>query len=154
MRDNADTTNRKGFPMTIGRTRNPWSILLLMVSVLTWCRPNEVVDALINELHCNDKFFRLDTYCTPNGIENIQRLTALTSDPAHDQSVYVEAISTSANGVKAEEIACHALSAADLFRIAMEGERFTQSVSDWILNRSPLLLESGGGVFIELLLQK
>jgi hypothetical protein len=53
-------------------------------------------------------------------------------------------MNTSANGVKAEEFACNALAAADLFRIAMEGERFNSSVSDWILNRSPYFLTAGG----------
>ena len=105
--------------------------------------PDEVADALINELHCNDTFFRLGAYCTPNGIENIRRVTPSAFDPAHEQSVYVEAMKTSANGVQAEEFACNALAAADLFRIAMEEERFNPSVSDWILNRSPYFLSGG-----------
>ena len=106
--------------------------------------PDEVANALINELHCNDTFFRLDAYCTPNGIENIHRLSLFAFDPAHEQSIYAEAMKTSANGGQTEEIACNARAAADLFRIAMEGERFSQSVSDWILNRSPYFLNCCG----------
>lgn len=103
--------------------------------------PNEVADSLINELRCNDVFSRLDAYCTPNGIENIQRLAPFAFDPAHEQSVYVEAIRISENGkIQTEEIALNALAAADLFRIAMDGKRFSQSVADWILNRSTFFL--------------
>jgi hypothetical protein len=112
--------------------------------------PAFVADALAKELSPLGTFDRFDEFCTPMGV-NAVRLTPSAFDPAQNRSAYAESRSHldlsrdgQTMGCVMEQAACNTMAAADIFRFAMEGERFETKVADWILNRSPFFLSCRG----------
>ena len=112
--------------------------------------PSFVADALAKELSPAGRFYRLDQFCTPMGL-NAVPLTPLKFDPAQNRSACAESRlhldlgrAGHTMGCVMEQAACTAQAAADIFGFAMEGSRFETKVADWILNRSPFFLSCRG----------
>lgn len=112
--------------------------------------PAFVADSLAYELSPKGHFHRVEQFCTPLGIEKV-RLKPQAFEPANQQPAYAESIWQfnlsnfgAPMGYLSEQAACNSLAATEILRYAIEEERFTKDVCDFILNRHAFFFNCGG----------
>ena len=112
--------------------------------------PAFVADALAYELSPKGHFHRVEQFCTPLGIEKVRQkpraFESASPQPTYAESVWQFNLSNFGPpmGYLSEQAACNSLASAEILRYAIEQERFTKDVCDFILNRHAFFFNCGG----------
>lgn len=112
--------------------------------------PAFVADALAYELSPKGNLSRIKQFCTPLGIEKVRQkpraFESACQQPAYAESIWQFNLSNFGPpmGYLSQQAACNSLASAEILRYAIEQERFTKDVCDFILNRHAFFFNCGG----------